>query len=66
MTFIELITKRRSVRDYKCDPVPEEMLFQILEAGRLAPTGANRQPITTPFGNAILTVNKLQISMQAL
>ena len=44
MKFIELITKRRSVRDYKSEPVPDEILKQILEAGRLAPTGANRQP----------------------
>ena len=44
MKLIELISKRRSVRDYKSDPVPENILMQILEAGRLAPTGANRQP----------------------
>lgn len=44
MKFLELIKKRHSVRDYKPDPVPEELLKQILEAGRLAPTGANKQP----------------------
>jgi len=41
--FIELITRRYSVRAYKPDPVEEERLHQVLEAARLAPTAANRQ-----------------------
>ena len=44
MDFSELVTKRYSVRAYKPDPVEEEKLEQILEAARLAPTAANRQP----------------------
>ena len=44
MEFSELIHKRYSVRAYKPDPVPDELLAQVLEAGRLAPTAANRQP----------------------
>ena len=44
LNFIELIRTRHSVRDYNPDPVPDELLSQILEAGRLAPTGANKQP----------------------
>ena len=44
MEFNELIRVRRSIRGYKPDPVPEEVLQRILEAGRLAPTAANRQP----------------------
>jgi nitroreductase len=42
--FLELIRRRYSVRAYKPDPVEEEKLEQILEAARLAPTAANRQP----------------------
>jgi nitroreductase len=42
--FAELIQKRYSVRAYKPDPVEEEKLKQVLEAMRLAPTAANRQP----------------------
>jgi nitroreductase len=42
--FQELIKKRYSVRAYKPDPVEEEKLQQVLEAARLAPTAANRQP----------------------
>lgn len=44
MNFFELIQKRYSVRAYKPDPVEENKLVQVLEAGRLAPTAANRQP----------------------
>ena len=44
MEFLELIEKRYSVRAYKPDPVEEEKLQQVLQAARLAPTAANRQP----------------------
>ena len=44
MEFSELIEKRYSVRAYKSDPVEDEVLNQVLEAARLAPTAANRQP----------------------
>ncbi len=40
---LETMWKRRSVRKYKPDPIPEEHLNLILEAARRAPTGANRQ-----------------------
>lgn len=44
MGFLELAKKRYSVRKYKDIPVEPEKLEQILEAGRVAPTGANKQP----------------------
>ena len=44
MDFQELIRRRYSVRAYRSEPVSEEALARILEAGRLAPTAANRQP----------------------
>jgi nitroreductase len=44
MEIMELIKKRYSVRSYKPDEVEEEKLQQVLEAARLAPTAANRQP----------------------
>jgi nitroreductase len=44
MEFSELIKKRYSVRAYKPDPVEDEVLSQVLEAARLAPTATNRQP----------------------
>ena len=45
MDIYEIIQKRRSVRSYKSDPVPDEKLNKILEAARLAPSAANRQPV---------------------
>jgi nitroreductase len=44
MKFAELVKKRYSVRAYRPDPVEEDKLQQVLEAARLAPTAANRQP----------------------
>jgi nitroreductase len=44
MDFTELVRHRYSVRAYKPDPVEDEKLLQVLEAARLAPTAANRQP----------------------
>ena len=42
--FLDLAEKRCSVRAYKPDSVPEELLQQVLEAGRLAPSACNKQP----------------------
>ena len=42
--FLALAEKRLSVRAYKPDEVPEEMLQAVLEAGRLAPSAVNKQP----------------------
>jgi nitroreductase len=46
MDFFQLIAARYSVRAYQPDPVPAALLNQVLEAARLAPTAANRQPFT--------------------
>ncbi len=44
LTVWEAIQKRRSIREYAPDDVPQEMIDQMLEAARLAPSGSNRQP----------------------
>ncbi len=44
MSFLELAKKRYSVRKYLPKKVEEEKLLSILDAGRIAPTGANTQP----------------------
>lgn len=44
MTFADLARARYSVRAYQPDPVPDDLLAAVLEAGRLAPTASNRQP----------------------
>jgi len=44
MDFYEAVRRRTSIRAYKPDPVPEEVLNRVLEAGRLAPSAKNLQP----------------------
>ena len=44
--YYELIRDRRSIRAYEPGKiVPGEVLGRILDAGRLAPTASNRQPV---------------------
>jgi len=43
MNIHEVIKKRRSVRAYTSEEVPEEKLQRILEAARMAPSASNRQ-----------------------
>src|SRR3989337_3498517 len=42
--LLKLFEKRRSIRKYKNEPVPDEYIDKIIEAGRWAPSGANKQP----------------------
>ena len=42
--FLELARKRRSIRKFKPDPVPDDYVQKILEAARWAMSGANGQP----------------------
>jgi nitroreductase len=44
MDTIETIMNRRSVRKFQSKPVSDEDLKTIIEAGRQAPSAANRQP----------------------
>jgi nitroreductase len=44
MEFSELVRKRHSVRDFKSDPVPRELIQQALESAALAPSAMNSQP----------------------
>jgi nitroreductase len=44
MDALEAIRRRRSVRRYTGDPIPREDLETIVDAGRLAASGNNRQP----------------------
>lgn len=42
--FLSLVRSRRSCRNFKPDPIPDEWLDKILDAGRWAMSGANGQP----------------------
>lgn len=43
--LLDVIRTRRSVRSYRQDPLPRELLDEIIEAGRLAPSGNNTQSV---------------------
>jgi nitroreductase len=44
LTTKAAIRRRRSIRKFKPDPVPDECINQLLESARLAPSGCNAQP----------------------
>jgi nitroreductase len=44
MDVFEVIEARRSIRKYKPEPIPDDKIGMILDAARLAPSAANRQP----------------------
>jgi len=44
MDVYEAIRTRRSVRAYRPDPIPEEVLQRVLDAARVAPSAGNGQP----------------------
>ncbi len=45
MDFSKLAFARYSVRKYKPKAVPEELIMKVLEAGRMAPSAVNYQPL---------------------
>jgi len=44
MDLLEIMRKRRSVRRYTGEPIPEETVTKILQAGLLSPSGHNKKP----------------------
>jgi len=44
LTVAEAIQRRRSIRRFRPDPIPQDMVLQMLEAARLAPSASNLQP----------------------
>ncbi|MBI2830441.1 MAG: nitroreductase family protein [Chloroflexi bacterium] len=42
--LLELVKKRRSIRKFRSEPIPDEYIDKIIEAARWAPSGANSQP----------------------
>ena len=43
-TLLKLVKKRRSIRRFKPDPIPNEYIEKIIEVARWAPSGFNMQP----------------------
>lgn len=44
--FLELIKSRCSIRSYRPDAIPKELLDAVLEAGTYAPSAMGRQSAT--------------------
>jgi nitroreductase len=44
MKVLDAIKSRRSIRKFKPDAIPEDYINELIEAGRLAPSGTNLQP----------------------
>lgn len=42
--FLDLMARRRSVREFAPDPVPRELVETAIAVANTAPSGANRQP----------------------
>ena len=40
----ETLYTQRAIRAWKTDPVPEELIWKVIEAGTKAPSGTNTQP----------------------
>jgi nitroreductase len=45
MSVYEKVVSRRTIRQFKPQPVSKEILEKLVNAGRLAPSGANLQPL---------------------
>ena len=45
MSINDVILSRRSIRQFRSDPIPGSILEQLVNAARLAPSAANRQPL---------------------
>ena len=45
MGVYELILRRRTVRQFKAEQIPRSVLEKIVDAGRLAPSAGNLQPL---------------------
>ena len=65
MDIIDAIRSRKGIRGYKPDPVPEEVLREILDIARRAPSQMNSQPweITVVTGEVLDNIRKGNIEM---
>ena len=60
MDVSDAIRRRRSIRKFKPDPIPEEKINRLLESARLAPSGTNTQPWRFIVVKDDVTKTKLQ------
>ncbi len=60
MEFRQLIEERYSVRSFKQEHLPQDIIDKILEAGHIAPTGCNNQPQRILVLNTDEAIEKLK------
>ena len=65
MDILEAVRTRKSVRGYKPDPVPKEVIEEILRIASRAPSGTNVQPweITVITGQALDNIKRANIDL---
>jgi nitroreductase len=63
-TFLAVAT-RRETRAYRPDPVPDEVVTRILEAGRITGSAANRQPWRFVVVRSRLLLDRLAATIYA-
>lgn len=59
MDLLEIMKRRRSIREYANDPIPPEKLDMILQAGLLAPSSKNIRPVEFVVVEETDTLKKL-------
>ncbi|MEI2608459.1 MAG: nitroreductase family protein [Candidatus Promineifilaceae bacterium] len=64
-TFLSLVTTRRSIRRYRPDPVPLELVHALLAAATFAPSAHNRQPWRFVVLQTTATRHRLAAAMGA-
>ena len=64
MDAIEAIRNRRSVREYTGDAIPRDDLMTIVDAGRLAATGNNKQPWEFIVVTERIMIEQLKVASQ--
>ena len=45
MDIYEAIRKRRTIRKFQQNPIPEDILKKLIDTARIAPSGSNMQPL---------------------
>ncbi len=65
MDVIEAVKRRKSIRGYKPNPVPREVLEQILELASRAPSAMNTQPweFTVLTGEVLENVRRSNVAL---
>jgi nitroreductase len=65
MDVIEAVKKRKSIRGYQPDPVPKQVLEQILELASRAPSAMNTQPweFTLLTGEVLENVRRSNVDL---